>query len=691
MGDDATAGRRGGGRSSTPVVPSYRGAPAVSRLTSYAFCLFATSASAQSIQDMLAVQFHSDLTAAPNGEAVAWITNDRGSRNIFIARAPSYQPVQVTRFSGDDGQPLSQLTWSRDGRALYFVRGGAPGSNWDVDAPVRPLSGMAAEPQSVWQASLTGGLTRRIGEGHSPAAAGGRLIWLRNDTLRTQTGALHVRGAQGAAVFASDNRRFAFVSNRGDHAIIGVHDGASLTWLAPGSWRDSHPRWSADGTRIAFIRRAGAPFQQGLPLPSLRDSTLGPFLIMVAEVARPESARVVYRSPVGPDGSLPGLGGEWSLQWGAGDTLLFASELTGWLGLYRTTAAGGGVERLTPTGCEIRDVMLSADRGSIYYASNCGDIDRLHIQRVAVSGGAPVSVTSGSGIEWSPKLLADGRVFAMRSSAHCPVQPGLVEAPLTCGLTLIEPRQVVVRAADSTPIHLQVLDPPVSCNLQSPCPAVLFFHGGPQRQMLLGWHDRGYYHNAYALNQYLARRGFIVVSVNYRGGIGYGRAFREAPRRGRNGASEYQDVLAAAEWLRQRGATRIGLWGGSYGGYLTALGLARNSDLFAAGFDLHGVHDYAVNRQGQTVGNDSAVAIARRASPVSDVANWRSPILLVAGDDDRNVEFQQTTDLAVRLRRLGVPVEELMFPDDVHSFLRHANWVRAFEAGAGFLERHLMR
>jgi len=153
-------------------------------------------------------------------------------------------------------------------------------------------------------------------------------------------------------------------------------------------------------------------------------------------------------------------------------------------------------------------------------------------------------------------------------------------------------------------------------------------------------------------------------------------------------------VLAAAAYLRSRGdvdSARIGLWGGSYGGYLTALGLARNSDLFAVGFDLHGVHHYgedAAAARAQGIG-DSALAWIRRNSPAWDVERWRSPVLLVHGDDDRNVRFQQTTDLAVRLRRLGVRVEELVFPDDVHGFLRHANWVAAYEAGERFFGRVL--
>src|SRR5262249_58456275 len=104
--------------------------------------------------------------------------------------------------------------------------------------------------------------------------------------------------------------------------------------------------------------------------------------------------------------------------------------------------------------------------------------------------------------------------------------------------------------------------------------------------------------NSYAMNQYLASRGYMVLSVNYRSGIGYGRGFRLAQHRGARGASEYQDVVAGAKYLRSRDdvdSKRIGLWGGSYGGYLTALGLARNSDIFSAGGDFHCVAALSVS------------------------------------------------------------------------------------------------
>jgi dipeptidyl aminopeptidase/acylaminoacyl peptidase len=215
--------------------------------------------------------------------------------------------------------------------------------------------------------------------------------------------------------------------------------------------------------------------------------------------------------------------------------------------------------------------------------------------------------------------------------------------------------------------------------------------------MLLGFHYRGYYHNAYALNQYLANQGYAVLAVNYRGGIGRGLTFREARDYGPRGASEFKDALGAGLYLQQRPEVdpdRVGLWGGSYGGYLTALGLARASDLFASGVDLHGVHDWTAIREDIARNYPPSEQRAARqrafeASPMADVADWRSPVLLVHGDDDRNVPFSETVDLTGALRRHDVPHEVLVFPDEVHGFLLHENWLRAYRAAADHFARTL--
>ena len=150
---------------------------------------------------------------------------------------------------------------------------------------------------------------------------------------------------------------------------------------------------------------------------------------------------------------------------------------------------------------------------------------------------------------------------------------------------LVTPTKVVLKSPDGVEFHSQLFNPGGSGKK----PAIVYVHGGPPRQMLLGWNYSDYYSNAYALNQYLASRGFVVLSVNYRLGIGYGRDFQQALKAGSQGASEYQDVKAAAEWLRSQpfvDPARVGIYGGSYGGFLTSMALARNSDLFAAGVDM---------------------------------------------------------------------------------------------------------
>src|SRR5207245_809761 len=132
---------------------------------------------------------------------------------------------------------------------------------------------------------------------------------------------------------------------------------------------------------------------------------------------------------------------------------------------------------------------------------------------------------------------------------------------------LVEPQQVIISASDGLQIHGQLFLPATSADGERERhPAVIFFHGGSRRQMLLGWHYMGYYSNAYAMNQYLASRGYVVLSVNYRSGIGYGMEFREALNYGATGASEFNDVEGAGLYLRSQpdvDPKRIGVWGGS--------------------------------------------------------------------------------------------------------------------------------
>jgi dipeptidyl aminopeptidase/acylaminoacyl peptidase len=394
------------------------------------------------------------------------------------------------------------------------------------------------------------------------------------------------------------------------------------------------------------------------------------------------------------------------LQWAAGDRIVFPWERDGWIHLYAVPVTGGVASLLTPGDFEVEHVAMTLDRTRLIYSSNQDDADRRHLWSVGVSGAPLEAITRGRGAEWMPAPVDESTTAFLRSDGRVPAHAAILRrgevralAPQTMpadfpATQLVEPQGVSFPAADGMSIPGQLFLPR---DLQSgeKRPAVIFFHGGSRRQMLVAWHYLSYYHNTYAMNQFLASRGYIVLSVNYRSGTGYGLNFREALEYGATGASEFNDVMGAGLYMKQRpdvDPRRIGVYGGSYGGYLTAHALARASDLFAAGVDIHGVHNWNVGIRTFMPAYRPSPEIERRnfnASPLAHVKGWRSPVLLVHGDDDRNVSFAETVTLAEALRKQGVILEQLVLPDEIHGFLRHDSWLQVFRASADFFDRHL--
>ena len=554
-------------------------------------------------------------------------------------------------------------------------------------------------------------------------------------------------GTNGGLRWSPDSRRLAFVSDRTDHSFIGVYDlrKREVTFLAPSVDRDASPTWSPDGRRIAFIRRPGLPFGQqaqagegGLGSPAGPAYTPGrpPNRGQRGEFAAggyPGNQRGA--PPSGPLATEPGLysaklaGGYrlsfwvadaitgeahefWhpaaddlvfstvmAIQW-AGGQVLFTAEPSEWLRFYAVAVDGpvAAPTPLTPDAGFIEgaaSTSLSPDGRTLFYSNNLGDVDRRHVWKVSTTGGDPVQLTRGEGIETYPVPLSSGRQVAMLTAdARRPQSVSLV--PISSGVPKIVyptlpkefpldasvvPQGVVTKAEDSLEIHNQLFLPK-DLKPGERHPALIFVHGGPVRQMLLGYHYMWFYHLAYAVNEWLAAQGYVVLSVNYRGGVGYGKSFRTAPNIGERGNAEYQDVVAGAKYLQGRpdvDPARVGIWGLSYGGLLTAQALARNSDIFVAGVDLAGVHLYTNTLDPENV--------AYKSSAVSAIDRWKSPVLLVHGDDDRNVAFTQTTGLVQLLRARNIYHEVIVFPDDVHESLLYKRWLYTFDRMERFLAR----
>ena len=672
--------------------------------------------------------FPSDLVGAAHGSRVAWVFDAKGVRNVWVADGPDFTHTarQLTHYTADDGQPIASLRLTAEGKTALYALGSELN---EAQESANPDSRIKGARQQVFALDVDAkkASPRLLGEMGCPEEgcedievspdgkwavwSAKKKLWLASIDGRQPAKELaSVRGEPLEPRWSPDGKHLAFVSRRDSHSLIAIYDfdGDSIRYLTPGVDKDSMPRWLLDGKSIVFVRTAGD--EHKLPLIPVRPE---PWSLWIADAATGQG-RLLWRSGSKLEDSLPDLTEDASLNIAADGRVVFASEQDGRNHLYSIASAGGATTLLTPGDFDVEDVTLSADKKWVIYSSNEADVDRRHLWQVAASGGTPQrALTTGETIEWSPAQTGDGKnLVCLGSTATSPAMPYevtekgremIAQQALPADFpsaSLVTPRQVIFQSEDGLTLHGQLFLPR---NSQGKVPGLVFMHGGPIRQMMLGFHYMDYYHNAYAENQYLASRGYAVLSVNYRLGVMYGQAFRRPPNTVWRGAAEYKDVVAAGRYLQnlpEVDAQKIGLWGGSYGGFLTAMGLARNSDLFKAGVDFHGVHDWSVflterpyfgNLALRPPDADAAVKLAWESSPDAYVGTWKSPVLFIHGDDDRNVPFSQTVDLVQRLREQHVPFEQLVLPDEIHGFLRWRDWVRTYAASADFFDRTLKR
>lgn len=679
------------------------------------FC--SVSAQTFTMEQVTKFPFPSGLTASPVGEKIAWAMNEQGKRNVYLAEGPDFSPEKITAFNEDDGQEISSLQFSPDGKFLIFVRGGDHGGG-NASRPVNPQHRPEIPKVEIWKITLETKEVKVIGEGDHPTLGHpNKLACLKNGQVWSYDLAednepeqlFDSRGNMHSLEFAPNGEKLLFVSARDGHSLIGVFEpGENIQWISPGFFRDRSPRWSPDGNKVVFVRTPGGT-GAALPLLEQRHS---PWEVHIAEIETGKSD-LLWKAPETLAGSVPTVDGGFNLHWAADDDIIFLSYEEGWPNLYKISADGGDPVFLTPGENHIEHVKLSPDKKFLAFSANSGskkeDLDRRHIGLVDISEAGVEWKTEGEGIEAYPVFVADHKSLAyLSATAKRPLLPVIKQDGKVKILAeelipddfpqgeLVVPKQVSFPAPDGTLIYGQVFEKEGGENKK---PGVVFIHGGPQRQMLLGWSYMDYYSNTYAVNQYLANRGFVVLSVNYRLGIGYGYDFHKPVHTYFKGAAEYKDVKAAGEYLAGLpgvDSESIGVYGGSYGGYLTALALGKDPGLFKVGVDIHGVHDFEGRYElpegyEKAPDYEEALEIAWESSPQAYLDTWEAPVLFIHGDDDRNVPVKHTTNFIRRFEEKKIPYEYLMIPDETHHWMKFSNLVKVNKATAEFLERYLMK
>lgn len=688
-----------------------------------------TTAQDVTLDALMSAPHLTNLTISPKTDKLVWVENVRGVRNVIFAekdknnpKNAEYTPKSLTNWTTEDGQDITNLEWTMDERHVFFVKGNTPQvRGTQSHNPAHVADGTIPK---IYQLEISTKKLTLIGNGSTPSVLGDTLLFRRggqlfikkiSDTAAVPKQLCVVRNGASSVRFSPDGQQFAFVSNRGGHSFIGVFDFKKndYTFISPSVDKDSEPIWSPDGSKIAFLR-IFEPIEPNVDFFPIKENA--GWSIMVHDL-KTNKTNTVFTADKGAGSAYWYHTGKQQLLWTATNKIIFCWEKTGWQQLYAVAPTGGNAVALTKGAFEVDEVSSSRDGKSVIYTSNQENIDEKRLWVVNTEWiYEPIKIPAVDANTWNVQQSKDGNSFFFlmsgktQPSAVGRVSRGINSATyeevlkfqtLTSNETfpsdkLVAPEALTLTAKDGQKFNCQVFYPK-NLRKDKTHRAVIFVHGGSRRQMLLGYHAGWYYTNAYHLSQYFASQGYVAMSINFRSGIGYGLDFREATNYGASGNSEFQDLEAAGEWLKTHpsvSAAKIGVWGSSYGGYMTAMGLARRSDLFAAGVDIHGVHNWNTEIPTFMPEYDSLrfpkhAQIAYKASPVYYMSGWKSPVLLAHGDDDQNVPFAESENIARLLKRQGVDFEQVIVPDEVHGFLMWQSWMTIYEATVDFFNRKL--
>src|SRR6266508_2378842 len=585
------------------------------------------------------------IDLSPDGAEVAFAWNRSGTFEIYSAPIERERIYQLT----DAKERSVSPRWSPDARQLAFLRDRGGNECFDI-----------------WLVDRDGETERNLT--NEPDVMHRDIVW------------------------SPDGSRIAYVANAGGKAfavhVIDVAGGTKRA-LSDGEFDDEQPRWSPDGTRLLFSSR--------------RESVRTNSDLYVVSATGGAQIKLETREADGESRE-----GDWSED---GSRIAFTTSTRWRYEVAIATLQGDTVTRREPLTTSIFDETAPAwrpdGRATLYLHNEDADVS---IRRVFVVSHADHAVADRPGVHQSIRIGPDGDLVAfVFTGAREPwdvyvtrermTEPRRLTRSLPATIdpaTLVEPIHVRYPGAMGTEIPALLYVPHAEAvRGDGPPPAIVHVHGGPTSQHYRWW-DRA--------SQWFANNGYVVLAPNIRGSTGYGREFQEGNREDWGG-KDLEDVVKGIDWLaKQRIADpkRVGIYGGSYGGYLTLMSLAMYPDRFAAGVSVVGVvswktmydttrgdlREYLTREFGDPTRDAER---HRDRSPLTHVSKIEAPLMMLQGENDPRVPLSEAEQVVAALRSAGKMHEYHVYQGEGHGFRTRENMIDSVRRAGEWFDHYLLR
>ncbi len=662
------------------------------------------------LEQVLAITYTSSHTWSPDGRRIGFIHDDGGRYSLRVVEVGGGSVAEVS----EADEPVTAFDWASDGRLAYVQGGhvfaasleernlpsigagdGVGDLGWSrilVYAGSSPASAVAWSPAGPTLAYVAGGRLWTLdfaGPALREAEIPGRVVPFNHDPALAWS-------PDGAAIAA------AFEEN--DQWDLAVVDASGhLRWRSRTENLEGPFTWLRPD-RLVFAMSSAlytAREWYALDLPAGQPRLLH-------REDEPDGLGASFRAQAHPDGRH----------------VVLVLRHEGWWHLYLLDTEDGALRTLTggigeDVGHAYDHPRISPDGREVVFSTNRLNLGMRHLFGVDLTTGAlrPVVSAAGTSVEaeWSP----DGGLIAFKHSTvyHAPEiwvvgRGGEGMRRLTRSMPdgiradrLSLPEFVKTPGAHGWEIPGYLLAPR-EMEPGRRYPALVYIHGGGMRQMREGFPPLEAYAFFYAVSLWLADRGVVTYMVNYRGGIGYGKTFEQ----GNSGALavlECEDCVRAGEWLKAQpfvDPERVGVWGLSYGGWLTLASLCRSPQTYALGINIAGIwdfekwmtwakreyrpaYDYFLGRARGLQGQNPEVW--DNASPRRHVAQMRAPLVNLHGTKDAAVPFEQLDMIVKDCVEHGKAFETHYYPDESHLFTHRATWQDALQKVEAALRRYL--